>query len=53
MYIFFFDKIKNNPLTSQKNMNYVIGGITGLVAIITFINILKRAVVKQETLWIF
>jgi threonine/homoserine/homoserine lactone efflux protein len=42
MYIFFFDKIKNNPLTSQKNMNYVIGGITGLVAIITFINILKE-----------
>lgn len=41
VYIFFFDKIKNNPLTSQKNMNYVIGGITGLVALITFINILK------------
>jgi len=42
MYIFFFDKIKNNPLTSQKNMNYVIGGITGLVAIVTLINILKE-----------
>jgi len=41
VYIFFFDKIKNNPLTSQKNMNYIIGGITGLVALITFINIIK------------
>ncbi|WP_115461038.1 LysE family transporter [Winogradskyella aurantiaca] len=41
VYIFFFDKIKTNPLTSQKNMNYVIGSITGLVALITFINILK------------
>lgn len=41
VYIFFFDKIKTNPLTSQKNMNYVIGSITGLVALVTFINILK------------
>jgi len=41
VYIFFFDKIKTNPITSQKNMNYVIGGITGLVALITFISILK------------
>lgn len=42
MYIFFFDKIKNNPLTSQKNMNYSIGIITGIVALITFISILKE-----------
>lgn len=41
VYIFFFDKIKTNPLTSQKNMNYVIGGITGLVALVTFVSILK------------
>lgn len=42
VYIFFFDKIKNNPLTSQKNMNYSIGTITGIVAIITFISILRE-----------
>jgi threonine/homoserine/homoserine lactone efflux protein len=39
-YIFFFDKVKNKNLTSQKNMNYSIGGITGVVAVITLINIL-------------
>ncbi len=41
-YIFFFDKIKDKKFTSQKNMNYSIGAITGLVALITFINILKE-----------
>ena len=41
-YIFFFDKIKDKKFTSQKNMNYSIGIITGLVALITFINILKE-----------
>ena len=41
VYIFFFDKIKNNPFSSQKNMNYVIGGITGLVALVTFVSIIK------------
>ena len=41
VYIFFFDRIKNNPFTSQKNMNYVIGSITGLVALVTFFSILK------------
>ena len=40
VYIFFFDKIKNKSLTSQKNMNYIIGGITGIVAGATLINIL-------------
>ncbi len=40
VYIFFFDKIKNKKLTSQKNMNYIIGGITGMVAGVTLINIL-------------
>jgi threonine/homoserine/homoserine lactone efflux protein len=38
-YIFFFDKIKNKTLTSQKNMNYIIGAITGIVAVSTLINI--------------
>ncbi|MCK5400363.1 MAG: LysE family transporter [Flavobacteriaceae bacterium] len=42
MYIFFFDKIKNKPLTSQKNMNYIIGGITGIISIFTLINVIKE-----------
>ncbi|TXG36805.1 LysE family transporter [Seonamhaeicola maritimus] len=42
MYIFFFDKIKSKTLTSQKNMNYIIGGITGIISIVTLINILKE-----------
>ncbi|MEM5563719.1 LysE family transporter [Psychroserpens sp. AS72] len=40
VYIFFFDKISNKKLTSQKNMNYIIGAITAIVALITLINIL-------------
>jgi|TARA_R110001592_G_scaffold86054_2_gene254113 threonine/homoserine/homoserine lactone efflux protein len=40
-YIFFFDKIKDKAFTSQKNMNYIIGSVTGIVALITFINIIK------------
>ncbi|GAA3596128.1 lysine transporter LysE [Flavivirga amylovorans] len=42
MYIFFFDKIKGKSFTSQKNMNYVIGSITGVISIITLINIIKE-----------
>ncbi|MCK0124790.1 LysE family transporter [Gelidibacter sp. F2691] len=42
MYIFFFDKIKNKNLTSQRNMNYIIGSITGIIAIVTLINILRE-----------
>jgi threonine/homoserine/homoserine lactone efflux protein len=41
-YIFFFDKIKDKKFTSQKSMNYSIGIITGIVALITLINILKE-----------
>lgn len=41
-YIFFFDKIKDKKITSQKSMNYSIGIITGVVALITFINILRE-----------
>lgn len=41
-YIFFFDKIKDKGFTSQKNMNYIIGSITGIVALVTFINILME-----------
>lgn len=42
VYIFFFDRIKDKAFTSQKNMNYIIGSVTGLVALVTFINILKE-----------
>ena len=42
MYIFFFDKIKSKALTSQKNMNRIIGGITGIISIVTLINIIKE-----------
>ena len=42
VYIFFFDKIKTNGVTSQKNMNYIIGGITALVALVTGISILNE-----------
>ena len=42
VYIFFFDKIKNRAFTSQKNMNYIIGAITGVISIITLINIIKE-----------
>ena len=41
MYIFFFDKIKEKPFTSQKNMNRIIGGITGIISIVTLINIIQ------------
>lgn len=42
VYIFFFDKINNEKLTSQKSMNYIIGTITGIIAIFTLINIVKE-----------
>lgn len=41
VYIFFFDKIKSKSFTSQKNMNYIIGGITGIISIITLVNVIK------------
>ncbi|MEZ4801177.1 MAG: LysE family transporter [Gelidibacter sp.] len=42
IYIFFFDKIKSRKFTSQKNMNYIIGTITGLIAGVTLIHILME-----------
>ncbi|MEP5340909.1 MAG: LysE family transporter [Algibacter sp.] len=42
MYIFFFDKIKGKTFTSQKNMNRIIGGITGLISVVTLFNIIKE-----------
>ncbi|HLT33745.1 MAG TPA: LysE family transporter [Aquaticitalea sp.] len=41
-YIFFFDRIKGKKFTSQKNMNYIIGSITGLIAGITLLHILME-----------
>ncbi|GGG39456.1 LysE family transporter [Bizionia arctica] len=41
-YIFFFDKIKKTKETSQKNMNFIIGIITGIISIITLISILRK-----------
>ena len=40
-YIFFFDKIKDRAFTSQKSMNLSIGIITGLVALVTLINLIR------------
>ena len=42
IYIFFFDRIKSQRLTSQKNMNLSIGLITALIALITLINVIKE-----------
>jgi threonine/homoserine/homoserine lactone efflux protein len=42
MYIFFFEKISGKSFTSQKSMNTLIGGITGIIAIVTLINIIKE-----------
>jgi len=42
IYIFFFDKIKNKPIASQKNMNYILGGITGMISVVTLFNIIKE-----------
>ncbi|CAH8284767.1 hypothetical protein EV196_101203 [Mariniflexile fucanivorans] len=42
VYMFFFDRIKDRSFTSQKSMNYLIGAITGIISIITLINIIKE-----------
>lgn len=42
IYMFFFEKIKGKAFTSQRNMNFLIGSITGIIAIITLINIIKE-----------
>ena len=42
VYIFFFDKIKSKKFTSQKNMNYIIGTITGIIAVVTLIKIIQE-----------
>ncbi|WP_225312596.1 LysE family translocator [Pseudotamlana haliotis] len=42
-YIFFFEKIKGKTITSQKNMNLIIGGITGVISVVTLLNIYFRS----------
>jgi len=42
VYVFFFEKIKSKKIKSQKNMNLSIGAITGIISIITLINIIKE-----------
>jgi len=42
IYIFFFDKIKSKSFTSQKSMNFLIGTVTGVISIITLVNIIKE-----------
>ncbi|HAH56163.1 MAG TPA: lysine transporter LysE [Flavobacterium sp.] len=41
LYISFFDKLKNKRDYIMKNMNTIIGTITGLISIITLINIIE------------
>ena len=40
IYILFFESIKNNKITSPKNMNHCIALITLAVAIVTFVNLI-------------
>ncbi len=42
VYMFFFDKIESKTFTSQKNMNRLIGSITGIVALVTLIHVIKE-----------
>ena len=42
IYVFFFEKIKSKKIKSQKGMNFTIGIITGIISIITLINIIKE-----------
>lgn len=42
IYIFFIDKIRSKAITTQRNMNYMIGSITGVIALVTLINIIRE-----------
>lgn len=41
VYVFLFEKIKSKRIKSQKNMNFSIGIITAVIAVVTLINIIK------------
>lgn len=43
LYMVFFDKIKSTRFKSQKNMNRLIGTVTLVIALITLINMIKKA----------
>ena len=42
IYVFFFEKINSKKIKSQKGMNLTIGMITGVISIITLVNIIKE-----------
>ena len=42
IYVFFFEKINSKKIKSQKGMNFIIGVITGVISIITLVNIIKE-----------
>ena len=42
IYVFFFEKINSKRIKSQKGMNLTIGMITGVISIITLVNIIKE-----------
>ena len=42
VYVFFFERIKSKKIKSQKAMKFIIGIITGIISIVTLINIIKE-----------
>lgn len=40
-YIAFFKRMENKTVFFMKNMNYIIGSVTGLIALITLINVIR------------
>lgn len=42
VYVFFFERIRSKKIKSQKAMNLIIGVITGVISIVTLINIIKE-----------
>ncbi|WP_034062596.1 LysE family transporter [Lacinutrix jangbogonensis] len=42
IYVFFFEKLISKKIKSQMGMNFTIGIITGIISIITMINIIKE-----------
>jgi len=42
IYVFFFEKINSKKIKSQRGMNFTIGLITGIISIVTLVNIIKE-----------
>lgn len=42
IYVFFFEKISSNKIKSPRAMNIIIGTITGIISVVTLINIIKE-----------